>query len=424
MFNAASIAAVDAATWRGPFIRPLYDSYCFANIPQTVKHMLTGEGTLGLPEDCLGPLPHRADTVILFFIDAFGWRFFNQAKDRYPFLKHFIENGVVSKLTSQFPSTTAAHVTCIHTGLPPAQSGVYAWFQYEPRVQRMVAPLLFSFAGDTERDSLTNVNLHPNDIFPARTLYSGLKRAGIKSYVFQSRDIIHSVPARHLGIDATLVSYKTLPEALVNMTSILKKREQPTYLFFYYSALDTICHERGPMSDYMQAEIDTFLMGMEHIFMNRALGSNALFMLTADHGQMEVDPQTTIYLNHAWRDFKKYIAQGHTGQRLTPAGSPRDYYLHIKPDMLDEAQHSLSNLLTGKALVVKTADLIEQGFYGPVGLQPSETFLTRVANLVVLPYAGESVYYFERGKFDNHYYGHHGGPTREEMEIPLLMGWL
>jgi hypothetical protein len=51
---------------------------------------------------------------------------------------------------------------------------------------------------------------------------------------------------------------------------------------------------------------------------------------------------------------------------------------------------------------------------------PSERFLARVGNLVVLPFKGESCHYYERDRFENRYHGHHGGLTREEMEIPLL----
>jgi hypothetical protein len=68
-------------------------------------------------------------------------------------------------------------------------------------------------------------------------------------------------------------------------------------------------------------------------------------------------------------------------------------------------------------MVAQTRELIEQGFFGP---QPTEAFMKRVGNLVVLPFKGESVFFHERNKFDNHFYGHHGGLTREEMEIPFL----
>jgi predicted AlkP superfamily pyrophosphatase or phosphodiesterase len=73
--------------------------------------------------------------VVLFFIDAFGWRFFEKFQDA-PFLKRMAKQGSIEKITSQFPSTTAAHVTTIHTGLPVGESGVYEWFYYEPHLMR------------------------------------------------------------------------------------------------------------------------------------------------------------------------------------------------------------------------------------------------------------------------------------------------
>src|SRR2546426_9750966 len=114
MLNTASVNAVHNAQFSQRFIRPLYDSYCFATIPQTVQFLLTGEGRSALPMDVFGTLPTRYTSVILFFVDAFGWRFFERYADSYPFLKIALRDGVVSKMTSQFPSTTAAHVTCIH----------------------------------------------------------------------------------------------------------------------------------------------------------------------------------------------------------------------------------------------------------------------------------------------------------------------
>jgi hypothetical protein len=62
--------------------------------------------------------------------------------------------------------------------------------------------------------------------------------------------------------------------------------------------------------------------------------------------------------------------------------------------------------------------LIEQRF---CGADPVHALLRRLGHLVVLPYKGESVFYYERGGFDNHFYGHHGGLAREEMEVPLMV---
>lgn len=43
-----------------------------------------------------------------------------------------------------------------------------------------------------------------------------------------------------------------------------------------------------------------------------------------------------------------------------------------------------------------------------------------VGDLVILSYKGESVWWYERGRYEQGYYGHHGGLTREEMETVLL----
>jgi hypothetical protein len=34
--------------------------------------------------------------------------------------------------------------------------------------------------------------------------------------------------------------------------------------------------------------------------------------------------------------------------------------------------------------------------------------------------AGEAVWWYEKDKFEQRFYGHHGGLTPQEMEIPLL----
>ena len=63
--------------------------------------------------------------------------------------------------------------------------------------------------------------------------------------------------------------------------------------------------------------------------------------------------------------------------------------------------------------------LIEQGYFGTTAV--SDQFRARVGNLVVLPYAGESVYWLGDGRFKQKYYGNHGGLTPQEMEIPFLL---
>lgn len=129
-------------------VKPRYGAACFADLPQTLIHLLTGQGAPALAPEILNGLAPTYDQVILILVDAFGWRFFERYQEDHPFLTEIAKAGVVARLTSQFPSTTAAHVTCIHTGLTPGQSGVHEWQYYEPQLDHMITPLLFSFAGE------------------------------------------------------------------------------------------------------------------------------------------------------------------------------------------------------------------------------------------------------------------------------------
>src|SRR6266481_9775709 len=186
MLNSASLHAVNNAKFSQKFVMPLYDSYCFANLPQTIEFLLSGRGQNSFPPDVFGSLPTSYNKVILFFIDAFGWRFFAKYAEKYEFLKTVLKYGVVSKLTSQFPSTTAAHVTCIHTGLNVGQSGVYEWNYYEPLVDEIISPLLFSYAGDKlARDTIKRSAIAPAQFFPSQTFYQALQVQGVNSHILQ-----------------------------------------------------------------------------------------------------------------------------------------------------------------------------------------------------------------------------------------------
>jgi hypothetical protein len=140
--------------------------------------------------------------------------------------------------------------------------------------------------------------------------------------------------------------------------------------------------------------------------------------MTADHGQIDVNPKTTIYLNtdRRFRGVERFIKRNQNGQLLIPAGSARDMFLHVKDDLLDEAQSFLTRRLEGKADVVKISSLIEQGYFGT---EISPRFRERVGNLVILPYAYETVWWYEKDRFEQRFYGHHGGLTAQEMEIAL-----
>src|SRR5687768_1522052 len=120
MFNDLSRVAVDTSKFGPHFRKPLYGSYSFARIPRSLPWLFTGSGSSALPADVFGSFRPPFDHVVFCFIDAFGWQHVERALDKSRFLQHAIEHGVLSKMTAMFPSTTAAHVTTVHTAQTPS----------------------------------------------------------------------------------------------------------------------------------------------------------------------------------------------------------------------------------------------------------------------------------------------------------------
>lgn len=393
------------------FVKPNYEAGGFAGLPRAVKSFFGG-AHFPLPID---GFQKEYENVILCFIDGFGWRHFEKF-GAHPFLDRFSRSGAAAKLTSQFPSTTSGHVTCIHTGLNVGQSGIFEWNYYEPLLDAMIVPLLFSFSGTTKRDLLQPTGIDPRRLYPTRTLYQDLKKLGVTSTIFQHREYTPSTYSDIVFKGAKAYGFKTLPETLTNLQTALASAKGKNYYFLYYDKVDTISHDYGPASVQVEAEVDNFLYLMEQ-FITKTKKGKTLLLLTADHGQSEVDPATTIYLNKAFPQITKMIKTNQQGRLLVPGGSCRDHFLYIQDEMLEEAQEMLTQGLAGKADVVRTADLIADGYFGP---QISDAFRAHVGNLVVLSYRYESIWWFEKGKFEQRYRGHHGGLTPQEMEIPLL----
>jgi predicted AlkP superfamily pyrophosphatase or phosphodiesterase len=388
------------------FIHPRYDEGGFASLPKRLNNLLTGSG--------------KNEVVVLFLIDGFGWRFFEKFQQE-PFLKSVTRVGQVERLTAQFPSTTAAHITTLHTGKTVGEHGIFEWIYYEPALDAIIAPLLFSFAGTFQRDTLKQVGVKPSQLYPNSTFYHSLKKLGVSATIFQHREYTPSSFSDVIFSGAKSIGYKTLPEALVNLTDALSQSTSASYYVLYNEKIDAICHEYGPDSVQTTAEIQTFLLIMESIFQKALKGNRKRIrlLLTADHGQVETDPLKTVYLNREARfaGIEKFLRRNRQGELLVPGGSARDFFLYIQAGMVEDALRFLTIRLEGQAEVRKVADLMSEGYFGPV---LSRKFCARVGDLVILPFRNESVWWYEKSKHEHRYHGHHGGLTAQEMEIPLL----
>lgn len=405
------------------FVDPTLSPYNFSNIPGTVISALTPETPAHmLPDDALSGLSNKYDKVVLILMDGLGWDGFVGLSKKSGFLKGLCERGNVMRLATQFPSTTACNVTTMNTGLSVAQHGVYEWFYYEPKVGEVIAPLLYSYGQHIhERGSLkADKDVKPEDIYPRQSIYKKLVKHGVRSYAFQDKEYAASPYTDAVFDGSQRYGFVTLADGLVNMARAVIEEPAKAYYYFYFDKVDSLSHLYGPGSKEVKAELEAFLLALEGIFWDNVKDKvdHTLFILTADHGQAAINPDECVYLNLAFPEIEKLIKRSKSGRYLEPAGSCRDMFLYVKDDRLDDALHFLEDRLRDRAVVVKTRELVEDGYFGERFI--SEALAGRLGNLVILPLEGQCVWWYEKDLFEIRFLGHHGGLTKREMEIPFL----
>ncbi len=396
------------------FVKPDYTRNNFSLLP-ALAHSLLGAAPrpavdLSLPQS-------HYDRVIVILADAFGWQFVAKARQRHAILSAAQQ----IRLTAQFPSTTAAHITTWHSGLPVGQHGQLEWQYYDPAADDIISPLPFSYGGQLLRDRLWLHGLRPEDLYIRSSFYLQMQQEDITATILQPAAYTPGTFTSYLCTGATMQPYKTLAHALVYIQRWLQESRPPAYLAFYFPQIDTLCHQYGPNAPETWAEIDLFFHALDSLLLGPRTPGNGktLILLTADHGQTAVSPKETRYLNTdpAFRALLPLLRRNRRGEYLAPSGSPRDMFLYIQPEKIQEAADILQAGLQSWAEVRRTETLIDEGYFGPT---VSPAFRQRVGDLVILPTAHKCVWWYEKGRYEQRFYGHHGGLSADEMEIPLI----
>jgi hypothetical protein len=416
VINERSLAAVGAGRLQGGRVQPLYGSYCFSRIPGTLLGLFGDESAEALPGDVLPALAGAPPRVVAVFVDALGWASVQRLAERAPLLARLRESGVVSQLTSQFPSTTTAHVTTLHTLQPVGEHGSYEWFIYEPALDRIVCPLMAGFAGE-DAGGLVAAGADLQELYPqADGLASRLARLGVACNLVQPAHTAET-PFTQLVCGGSPVHGVHGAREGAALAARLASAAAPSFTLLYLDDVDESGHAFGPEDPRSERVALDVLEAIERELAEPLAGTpGALVLLFADHGQVAADPERCVYVNERCPAVVPLLRTGADGRPLAPAGSARDLFLHVRQGALDEAEGLLAGLFGEDAWVVPTAQLAARGVFGP---RISERFRERIGDLVVLPRAGVEAWWHEPGRFEQTLRGHHGGLAPAEAETWL-----
>lgn len=393
------------------WVFPDYSQDNFANIPSTILKIFgINSDKPTLANEIFGKYV-GAKNVILLLIDALGYK-------HWPLFSKFPAH----QISAVFPSTTANALNCISSGLLPSEHGLFEWTLYLQEFGKSINTLPFT-------DVFTNKLLkkedgfNPQVLFNAETIYEKLKRRGVNSYSFVSRLYARSNYSELIRAGSEMVPFVNFSDLAVNLRTAVNHATGRNYFFVYWDMLDTLGHVYGPSSEAWQTELKSlfFLWQKETLEkVNKDVARKTLVLVTADHGQIDVVPEKTIFLTDDTKLMDTF-AKDKNGKPILPTGGPRDAFLHLQKGKVEEIYRYLQEKLTAQVEIYKTEDLIKNGFFGRGEM--SLKFRNRLGNLLILPRGNQMIWRKIKDEKSTKR-GHHGGLTKEEMLIPFSTGFL
>ncbi len=403
---------------RGGYLFPDYGRYCFVGVPGTCLSFLDArpEGVPTIPADTYLDVGHEDVTTVLFvLIDGFGYnswcRITDDERCETNLLTRFEDRGIVTPITSLFPSETAAALPSVHTGQYPAEHGLLGWWQYVSGVGRVQTLPYLTEEGQPVREAFPNAPRPEEVLYEAESLYTRVP-SDVQTVLFRPTEF---ADPREGGYDAgadTYVGYDTVPELAIHLRREFD-HESRQYLFVYLPQVDELSHSAGPEAESTEDKLESILDTLSQEFIDRVepdYAGDTLVVLSADHGHIDTAGYKTLNENET---LHTALAEGADGNLIPPVGSARQLQLHLQHDQIAAVQASLSHDLD--CLTFTQSEYTSQNLFGPTECSP--VFEQNAPDLLCV-HRNKGMWF---GGETLHHVGMHGGLSPEEMLVPFAI---
>jgi hypothetical protein len=345
---------------------------------------------LGLAQS-VGPV----DRVAVVLVDGMGWHLLPELAGDAPLLASVLtgDTGRLSELTSTFPSTTPSSLVSLGTEARPGEHGILGFTLNVPGTDRVLNHIQW-------RDDPPHAKWQP-----LPTWFQRLEQAGIGARAM--------LPAPFMGSGLTEAAYRgarfhpTHPTDDYVLAMANELNAAPGLVYGYTAELDNAAHVFGigsPQWHDAAGHVDALLTRLVE-----TLPPNAVLLVTADHGGVNVPPDARVDL-----DTDPRLGDG---VRVV-AGDQRVRYLHTEPGAAADVQATWSGALDGCAQVYGREQAVATGMFGPV----NPAHLARIGDVVVVCTGAAAVLATGHEPPETaRLIGFHGAATAAEMAIPLIV---
>ncbi|MCC6436713.1 MAG: alkaline phosphatase family protein [Acidimicrobiales bacterium] len=330
------------------------------------------------------PAALAADQVVLLVLDGLGWCQLQDHRDQLPVMSS-LEGGPI---TTVAPSTTAAALTSIATGLPPGEHGVVG---YRIRLENDVVNML---RWSTDRGDARGA--HPPTVVQPHEAFCGQRPAIVTRAEFSTTGFTQA----HLA-GARFHGYRVMSSLVAQVTELVRGGEP--FVYAYYEGVDKVAHEYG-LGAYYRAELrsaDTLVS-----WLLEDLPAGTAVVIVADHGQVEtgdniIEPHPTVLASTSMQ-----------------SGEGRFRWLHARPGRARALYEAARTHHDAHAWVRTRDEVIDEQWFGP---KVGDELAARLGD-VCLVAKGTVAFHDPADTGPFRLIGRHGSLTAAEMLVPLLVG--
>lgn len=332
----------------------------------------------------------RAESVVLVLVDGLGAISLRAHAGH----ARALTAGMAKKdvAYSVFPSTTAAALTSILTGVWPGEHGLVGYSVLD----RSRGILVNQLSG------WESAGVDPAAWQVAPTIFEQAATEGRPVFAIGVAAYAGSGFSRATLRGAEFVAAAT-PAARVAAAYELAERHPGALVYCYLPEVDKAGHKHGLASNHWIAaleEIDAALA--------QRVPAGIGVLVTSDHGMVDVPVRKQVLLDNPHLEGVAHVG-----------GEPRMLHVYLDEDAdADAVIARWRRDLDGVADVAGRGEAIAAGLFGP---RVTDAAATRIGDLIAVPrgvgaiYDGTAADQRSRGMI-----GQHGGLTVEERQVPLL----
>lgn len=345
----------------------------------------------------------KKEKKIFLLVDGLGYNLVKRVAEEGSV--EFLKSYKFEKISTIYPSTTAAAFISIETGLTPSEHGVVGWNIYSKELGTIIAPFDDS-PSFSNLVKLSKANIP--DMLPQPKLFSVI--ANNRNFMILFDELLN-IPLGN-GINAFPLERYVMQSGMA-----LKLREEVNkgrydFIYAYYPWIDHIEHVYGHNSEIATNGTVLLLKEIEKVLLPVLEKSNYNLVITADHGH-------TIIKNWLKMDSKSKIMRYITSP---PWGDTRIMFFNVIPGQEEALEKHVAEKYSEFAILEESDNVISTGIFGKKKVDERIRYRFGTHILMAKANAAFSYIYPQNTQTNNvDFVGTHSGLSKEEMEIPLIV---